>query len=385
MPLHAGKALQAHLENGLGLALRKLEFFHQALLGLGRGFRPADQGDDLVEVVESLFETEQNMLTILGLLEFEEGPPHHHLAAVLDKEFKHPLQAQHLGATVHDREQDDAEAVLERGPLVELVSDHRRIGVALELDNDPHALAVRLVAKIGNALDLFLVHHLGYLLDDAGLGDLVGNLGDDQGGLFGPGVGLDQDAPPHLDDAPPFTVGLQNALAAVDEASRGEVGAGHVAHKLAKLDVGLVNSRHQGVGDFAEVMGRYLGGHAHGDAVTAVDEQVRQPGGKDLGLDGGAVEVWREIDGVLVDIGQHVHAYLGEARLGVTVGRGGVTVDGPEVALSVDQGIAHGPGLGQPHQGVVDGAVAVGVVFLENFADHAGAFRVFFIGEGCLP
>ena len=52
--------------------------------------------------------------------------------------------------------------------------------VALELDDDAHAVAVGFVAEIRDALDAFLAHQLGDLLDQRGLVDLIGNLGDDQ-------------------------------------------------------------------------------------------------------------------------------------------------------------------------------------------------------------
>ena len=50
---------------------------------------------------------------------------------------------------------------------------------ALELDHDAHAVAVGLVAQVGDALDLLLAHQLGDALDQPRLVDLVGDLGDD--------------------------------------------------------------------------------------------------------------------------------------------------------------------------------------------------------------
>ena len=47
------------------------------------------------------------------------------------------------------------------------------------LDHHAHAVAVALVAQVGDALDGLLAHQLGDALDHAGLVDLVGHLGDD--------------------------------------------------------------------------------------------------------------------------------------------------------------------------------------------------------------
>jgi hypothetical protein len=64
---------------------------------------------------------------------------------------------------------------------------------------------------------------------------------------------------------------------------------------------------------------------------------------------------------------------LGEAGFGVTVGGGRIAVDRAEVALRVDQRVAHDPGLGHADERVVDGGVAVRVVVLEHLSDDTGA------------
>src|SRR3546814_11404835 len=67
---------------------------------------------------------------------------------------------------------------------------------------------------------------------------------------------------------------------------------------------------------------------------------------------------------------------LGQARLGISHGGGVIAVDIAEVALAVDQRIALGEILGEPDHGVIDRLVAMGVVFTDHVADHAGAFLV---------
>lgn len=72
------------------------------------------------------------------------------------------------------------------------------------------------------------------------------------------------------------------------------------------FDGGAVAADHQveGVDDLGQIVGRDVGGHTDGDADRAVDEEVRQLGGQDGRLAEGAVEVGREVDGVLVEVGQ---------------------------------------------------------------------------------
>ena len=65
-------------------------------------------------------------------------------------------------------------------------------------------------------------------------------------------------------------------------------------------------------------------------------------------------------------------ADLRHAGLGVTVGGRGVAVHGAEVAVAVDQHVAHGEVLRQTHQRVVHRRVAVGMIPAQHVADAGG-------------
>jgi len=69
----------------------------------------------------------------------------------------------------------------------------------------------------------------------------------------------------------------------------------------------------QALDDFGEVVRRDVGGHADGDAGTAVDDEVGDARGEDSGFDGGLVVVGGEVDGVGVDVGEHFSGDAGEA------------------------------------------------------------------------
>ena len=62
---------------------------------------------------------------------------------------------------------------------------------------------------------------------------------------------------------------------------------------------------------------------------------------------------------------------LGQPRLGVAHGRGVIAVDVAEIALAVDQRIAHGEILRQAHHGVIDRRVAMRMVVAHDVADDA--------------
>ena len=110
--------------------------------------------------------------------------------------------------------------------------------------------------------------------------------------------------------------------------------------------------------------------------AAAVDEEVRELGRQDRRLLLGAVVVVLEVDGLLVDVVEHLGGDRGQARLRVAHRRGAVAVDRAEVALAVDERVAHREVLGEPDQGVVQGDVAVRVVLAHHLADDRGALAV---------
>ncbi len=154
-------------------------------------------------------------------------------------------------------------------------------------------------------------------------------------------------------------VGVVDAVAAEDEAAGGEIGAGHHLENLRQRRIGMLDQVDGGVDDFREVVRRNVGRHADGDAGRSVDQQVGNARGQDFGLDFAIVVVGLEVDGFLVEVFEQRGGDARKAGFGVPVGRGRVAIHRAEVALAFDQRVAQGERLGQAHQGVVDGQVAV--------------------------
>ena len=103
----------------------------------------------------------------LGLPQLELGAAADDLAAELDEVLDDLEQGQHLRPAADDRQHDDAERRLQLRVLVEVVEHDLRHFAALQLDDDPHAVAVGLVAQIRDAFDRLFADELRDVLDAA--------------------------------------------------------------------------------------------------------------------------------------------------------------------------------------------------------------------------
>ena len=150
-----------------------------------------------------------------------------------------------------------------------------------------------------------------------------------------------------------------------------EVGRGHDLHQLVDGRFGIAQQVQAGIHHLIEVVRRNVRGHAHRDTAGPVDQQVGQPAGQHQRLFFAAVVVGPEVDRFLVDVGEHLVRDLRQPDFGVAHRGGVIAVDRAEVALAVDQHVAHGKVLRQPHDRVVDRLVAVRMVLADHVANDA--------------
>ena len=301
-------------------------------------------------------------------------PADHDLALVAHVGLERLAQGERARHAVDQRHHVHAEGRLHRRVLVELVEHDLGDRVALELDHQPHAALVGLVVDVGDLQQLLLAVQIGDLLDQpavTALLDHVGQLGDDDR-LLALLERLDVRARLHADAASPGGIRVANPARAEDHAAGGEVGALDVGHQALDVGVGIVDQR-DGRGDrLTQIVRRDVRRHAHGDPRGAVDQQVGEARGQHQRLLALAVVGGREVDGVGVEVAQHLGGDARQPRLGVAHRCGRVVVDRAEVPLGVGQRIAHGEVLRQTHERVVDRRVAVRVVALHDLADDAG-------------
>ncbi len=373
LALEPGQPLEPEVEDRLRLDLRQLELALEPLARLVRVRRGADQRDDSIEVVERDQVALENVRPRLGLAELELRAAGDDLTLEVEVVLEHVPEGQRPRDTVDERDRVEAEGRLQRRVLVELVQRNLGDRVALQLDLDPHPRPVRVVGEVRDLRQHLVVDEVGDLLDHAGVAALlhaVGQLGDDDRGLAAAQL-LDVGPRAHDDPAAAGAVGLADALPAQDDRSGREVGPLDVPRQTVDVDVRLVDERDDGVDDLAEVVRRDVRRHADRDAGGAVDEQVREACREHGRLAAGLVVVRLEVDGVGVDVAKQLGRNPGEARLGVPHGSRGIVVDVPEVALAVDERVAHRERLREPDERVVDRGVPVRVVRAHDVADDA--------------
>ena len=275
-------------------------------------------------------------------------------APVLHPDLQQLLEPHGSGPSVDQGHVVDGEGVLQGRVLEELAQHLARVESRLDLDDQAGPVVpVGQVDGAGDALQLVVAHPIRDAFQNPLRAHHEGQLGDHDGLLAGGHVLQVGDGPGH-EGPSAVLVGLADAVPSHDDSAAGQIRAGHVAHELVQPCVRVSHQILGGGHHLAQVVGDHVGGHAHGDARGPVDQQVGDGRGQDLGLLELVVVVGGEVHRVLVDVGVHAQGRRSQPGLGVA-GGGRSVVQGSEVAVAVDQGQAHGKGLGQPDHGLVDG------------------------------
>ena len=367
--------MQAHVQNGPGLNFGQFKGRHKALAGFVRIGRRADQGHHLVDVVDGDAQAFQNMGPGLGLFQVITGSADDHLAPVVHKAGQGGLEIEQGRSVIQHGQHIDAEAGFQGREFVQGIDHNVWNHPAFEVNDHADALAVRFIAQIRNAVDFAVIDQGRDFFHQAGFVQAVRNFPDDDGlkaffALFNfhPAA--------HFHRAAARMVGVVQTFARVDETGSGKIRPLHVFHEVVHAALGIVQQQLERVAEFAQIVRRNVGGHAHGNARRAVEQQVGHLGGHHRGFLQGIVVVGPEIHGILVQVAQKFLGQPGHAHFRVTHGRRRVAVDGTEVALAVHQGIAHGKFLRHAHQGVIDRQIAVRVILTDDVTDDARGFLV---------
>ena len=320
------QCLKTHIQNSLCLHIVQRKALHQCFLRIV--VTGANDTDNFINIILCDQQTFQQMgaLTRLTQIVLGAAGQHFHLECQILVDDLAQRQDFRLLLVIHQSQQNDAEAALQRCLFKEMVQHHLRISILLQLDNDAHTDTVGLVTQVGNTLQPLFAHLFGDLAHQFAFIHLIGQLRhDDTGAVCAELLKLRAGADNHL--AAAGGIGGADTAAAHNDTAGGEIGAGNMLHQLTHSDLGVFQYRHAGVDHFRQVVGRNIGGHTNGDTVRAVDQQIGEAAGQHTGLFLGFIEVGIPIDSFLVDVPQHFAGDLGKTSLGITVSSGGVAVD----------------------------------------------------------
>ena len=269
LALQVGQALQAHVQDGLGLALGQPKALHQPFPGFDGVFGGPNDGDHFVDVVERDAQAFEDVGALLALSQIEPGAAQDDVAAVGEEVLQDLLDIEQRRPVVGHDQHVDAERGFQRRVLVQGVDDNVGDDALFEVQDDADALAVGLVAQVGHALNAAVVNKRRYLFDQGRLVERIRDFPDDHGNIVFLAF-LDLGPAPDFDGAASGGVGFGQALAAVDGRAGGEVRPLDQADDVGDRAGGRIEQVQQAVAQLAQVVGRDVGGHADGDARGAV-------------------------------------------------------------------------------------------------------------------
>ena len=301
---------KAHITYRLRLNVAQAEALHQILLRVV--VAGADDVDDLVDIVLRDEQAFQQMSALLGLAQIVARAADDDVLLEGQVLVDNVAQGQYLRLTliIHERQHIYREAGLQRSLREQPVQHDLRVCVALELNDHAHTVAVALVAQVGNALKALFAHLICDILDELALIDLIRQLVDDYSGSAVAPELLKLRARADNDSAAAGGVCLTYAAAPHDDALGREIRAFDVLHKVGQRRFRIIQHADAGVYDLGEVVRRDIRRHADGDTAGAVDQQVRESGGQDARLLAALVKVRIPVDGLFVDVAQHLVGYF---------------------------------------------------------------------------
>ena len=388
-----------HIQNGLGLPLGEaelpdhrnelliplLEFEfsqfsrHQGLLRIRLRLTVPEQGNDGVDEIHGLDQALLDLLLgkllvqkvlVLGINE---------LVLELHILPQNGRQRQRLRPAVHDGQHVDAEGILQLGLLVEDIGDPLDIRAVLQLQHDPHAVLVGLVRDVHDLRQLLRLHQLRHILHelhDALADHGVGNFRHHQLVPVGaPLLPLEFQPSPELEPSDAGPVNAFEIRLIRDNAACGEVRAREVRKHFRRIHLRLFEIGLDQVNELSQVVAGCGGGHTHRDTLRAVQKEIGNPGRQHHRLLQLLIVV-QLIGHCGVQIPQH--HLIGEALqpgLGISGCGGGIALNGAEVSLSVHQRLHSLEILGQHHQRVVNGGVAVGMILTHGITADTGRLQ----------
>ena len=369
-----GQLIESHIEDFRNLNLGESVFCDQCLLGFLTGPGGADDADDIVQIAHREQQTFQNMDPCFDFSKFKPGSAGDDFQTVVDIALENLKQIQGP-RTVHvDDEHIAADRVFHLRVGVKLIENDGTHCAAFDVDDDPDAdFMAGFVAQAGNAGDFLIADEVGDAFYEHFLVDRIRDFRDDD--LLPAGFGFDDlRFCADFDNTMAGSIETADRINAVNDSGCRKVGAGNEFHQVGDGRGRIVEQMERAVDDFTEIVRRDIGRHSDADTGAAVDEQVREFCRQHFRFAFAFVEVRDHVDGIFVKVREEFLRKTLHPAFGVTGSRGGVAVDGSEIALTFDQRGAHGERLRKTDERIVNCGIAVRVIFTHDFTDDSRRF-----------
>ena len=234
---------------------------------------------------------------------------------------------------------------------------------------------VRLIAYVGDADNLAILHQLGLTLNHLAFVHPVrdGVCNYDVSAFvvnIYRGVGSQHHA------AAACGICVTHAVVSVNDAATREIGGFNILHQLLNGDIAVFDIGDTAVKHFTQIVRGHVCGHTHRNTIRSIHQQVGHPGGQHSGLFSLVGVGWHHVHCILFNISHHLVGNLLHAALGVTHGSRAVAINATKVSLTVNHRVSHIPGLGHTDHGKIDRRVAVRVILTQDFTHHGGRFAV---------
>ena len=281
------------------------------------------------------------------------------------------LQGQNPWLVIHQGQHNYTKGILQLSMLVQLIQHNIRVNVLAQLNNNAHALAVRFIPQVSNALNLLVSSQLCNLLNQSCLVHLIRQLCNYYSWLT-IRHGFNMRLGPHLHRATTSGIGIPNTSGAHNQTASREIWSLNNSHQLLYRSIRIVNKHQNTINNLTHIMRRNIGSHTYRNTGCTVNQQLWELGWQYRRLLQGFIVVWYKIHSVLINILQHQLCNFGHAHLSVTHSCWRITIHRTKVTMAISQHIAHGEILSHTHNSIINRAITMRMIFTKNFAYNTG-------------
>ena len=301
------------------------------LIGVGC----TDDFDNFVDVVKRNNQTLKDMGAFFGACQIITRAAQNNITLVINVVHQCILQRKNLGHAIDQRQHIHTETRLQLRRLEQLIQHNLGHGILLELNDDVDAMTVGSVVDVADFGQFLVAHELAEFFKQTLTVHLIGNFFDNNG-RFAVLAFDNFTLCANRQRSTTRFVGILDTLAAHNDATRGEIGTREDRHEFFCGYFGVVKNHAGGVDCLAQIVRWNIRCHTNGNAIRAVDQQVREASGKNLGLLQAFIIVRLKIDRLFVQVAQQLHGRLIQARFGITHSCSAIAVNGTEVSVAVN-------------------------------------------------